>query len=204
MIADLGKLIPVEPRIADADTILKWTEHYKTILRKYGFDNRNEKMFNLVARYLAVRNSKREGFTNLSKGLFLFGGVGTGKTHAMRILSGQFQIEMVTAHELASQYAIGGDKGFIDYVADLQYKELIIDDVGAERELKHFGNAGIIGDYLTKRYELWVYEGKLTHITSNLSEEEFVQRYGIRNWSRLQEMSGLIPCIGEDRRTANN
>ncbi len=200
MIHDIQKFLEVEKNDADVIMVSKWVGHYKTFLQKYKFDDRNQKMFEQVAHYFALRHAKREGFTNLSAGLLLFGGVGTGKTHAMRLLSSHFGIEFVEAQELAVQYAIGGDKGFSEWVADWKYKELIIDDIGAEREVKHFGNAGIVGEFIGQRYNLWTLEGKLTHMTSNLSEEDFIDRYGERTWSRLHEMCGFVSCVGKDAR----
>lgn len=184
----LEMLLPPDLNTVDDEKLKEWQLHFSGVLKKYSFDDKNPEMFERISKYLALRHSKAKGHTNLKSGLLLMGGVGTGKTHAMKIISGIFDIPIVTAQELAREYSIGGDQGFADFVEQVKYKELIIDDIGSEREIKHFGNAGIIGEFISQRYELWADAKKLTHVTTNISKEGFLERYGERNWSRLCEM----------------
>jgi DNA replication protein DnaC len=197
----LQSLLPKEPNIANDEKIKEWQEFFGGVLKNYTFDDKNKEMFEKISHYLALRNCKEKGFTNLNAGLLIMGSVGTGKTLAMNIMSGIFKINIATSQELAREYAIGGDAGFADYVNDLKYKELIIDDIGSERDIKHFGNAGIIGEFITQRYELWVNDKVLTHITTNISKTDFIERYGERNWSRICEMcKTYIVTDKQDRR----
>ena len=67
------------------------------------------------------------------------------------------------------------------------------DDLGAEQSLKYYGNeCNVMGEILLSRYEYFVSNDMLTHITTNLSSPEIENTYGMRVRSRLRETMNLI------------
>jgi DNA replication protein DnaC len=129
------------------------------------------------------------------KGLFFYGGTGTGKTY--------------TLHALARDK--GKVENFVDLLVDMRdamqngfYKQrldeltredhLFIDDIGAEKV------SDFVIEFLylvvNKRYE----NTKRTVFSTNLSLEEFGSRYGERILSRIAEMCVFHEIAGEDRR----
>ncbi len=135
----------------------------------------------------------------------LFGPCGTGKTYAMQIFSGLFEIEFISAAELVRQYAIGGEKQFWEYVEQFKYKSLIIDDIAGEREIKSYGNASPLIDYAAERYMLFRHNRTLTFFTTNAEDrQELKARYGDRIVSRILGMCDPICVTGKDCRLERN
>ncbi|MNQ76367.1 hypothetical protein D3C85_912040 [compost metagenome] len=67
------------------------------------------------------------------------------------------------------------------------------DDLGAEQQIKHFGNdCNVMAEILISRYEQFVENNTVTHITTNLSASEIENLYGNRLRSRLRSMVNLI------------
>jgi len=77
------------------------------------------------------------------------------------------------------------------------------DDLGIEQVQKHFGNeCDVMGEILLSRYDLFISEKVMTHITTNLSASEIEQRYGNRVRSRMRAMFNLMAFSkgSEDKR----
>jgi DNA replication protein DnaC len=67
------------------------------------------------------------------------------------------------------------------------------DDLGAEQQIKHFGNdCNVMAEVLISRYEQFVENNSITHLTSNLSASEIEMLYGNRLRSRMRQMFNLI------------
>ena len=67
------------------------------------------------------------------------------------------------------------------------------DDLGTEQQIKHFGNdCNVMVEILITRYEEFISNGSITHITTNLSASEIEKAYGNRVRSRLRQMFNLI------------
>ncbi len=67
------------------------------------------------------------------------------------------------------------------------------DDLGTEQALKYFGNeCNVMGEILLSRYEYFITQKMITHLTTNLSASELESCYGNRIRSRLREMFNLI------------
>lgn len=49
-----------------------------------------------------------------------------------------------------------------------------------------------MGEVLLSRYDLFVSQGILTHVTTNLSAPEIEQRFGNRVRSRMREMFNVV------------
>ena len=67
------------------------------------------------------------------------------------------------------------------------------DDLGAEQQIKHFGNdCNVMAEVLISRYEQFVENNSITHLTPNLSASEIEMLYGNRLRSRMRNMFNLI------------
>lgn len=73
---------------------------------------------------------------------------------------------------------------------------LFIDDLGAERDNE--SQLDLIAKLIEKRHR----HRRVTVITTNLTRQLRVARYGVRTESRLQEMCETVSMPGADRRTA--
>lgn len=128
---------------------------------------------------------------NRKPGLLLYGTVGSGKTtmalslRHLLIFFGQ-RMDKVSALEL-SRAAKGSED---DYHRYMKSEMLLIDDMGEEPDVvKNFGNEiSPIIEIIYHRYDRQL----LTIITSNLSDDEMRNRYGIRVSDRFKEMFDRI------------
>jgi hypothetical protein len=65
--------------------------------------------------------------------------------------------------------------------------------LGVEGSLKYFGNeCNVMAEILLSRYDLFVSQKIMTHITTNLTASEIENLYGNRVRSRLRKCSNLI------------
>ncbi len=131
------------------------------------------------------------------KGLFLFGGYGTGKTLTVKVLSQMLQAtaypknftpKLKTATEIIDDY-LRSHQNQNEYIVNgLKYADLlIIDDLGAEEIdlVNWFGNKlRPIHSLIEYRYK----RGRLTWFTSNYSLEELRQKYNDYIIDRLKQM----------------
>lgn len=135
------------------------------------------------------------------KGLFIFGGVGTGKTHiayaiARHIYGQKTQVQVLNSAELMDNIRRGYDKPFDETFEELmKYRGLIIlDDVGSEK----------LTEWVAERFYLLVnrkYNQMVPIImTSNFSIQQLAERIGERVASRIVEMCHIVELTGEDRR----
>lgn len=149
----------------------------------------------------------------LSKGLFLWGNIGVGKTTLMHIFSRNKRqcFQVISCRKFSSEYAKHGDD-VIDPYRNILYSipgsdnflqkqtGVCFDDLGTERDAMNYGNRkNIMEEILLDRYDNKVpyYQ---THITTNLSADDIEQRYGTRVRSRMREMFNMIELNGIDLR----
>ncbi|WP_269686358.1 ATPase [Flavobacterium lacustre] len=138
---------------------------------------------------------------DLSKGILLSGPIGCGKTSIMSLIkpftSPLSEYKIKTCRELSFEFA---KKGFetINYYTLKQANQskltgYCFDDLGAEQQIKHFGNdCNVMAEVLLGRYEQFVENKCITHITSNLSASEIERIYGNRIRSRMRSMFNLV------------
>ena len=76
-------------------------------------------------------------------------------------------------------------------------------DLGVENNLKYYGNeCNVMAEILLLRYDLFISQSMLTHITTNLSSSEIESMYGNRVRSRMRQMFNLISFdeVSKDKR----
>ncbi len=195
-----------------AQEIIIEIENQKTELRAYGFEDRQPEDFLAMAEY---RARDRCGMNR--KGLLISGNVGCGKTLAIRSF---IHSKFYRSRDLAKAYT--RDER---YWARLKYGELYtladrtermisynmtIDDFGVEPTVNKFGTKDeCLNEFIEARYELYVYHGAKTFITTNLTlrstdpekkKKGIAERYGERTLSRLKEMCEIVIFQGTDQR----
>ena len=122
----------------------------------------------------------------------LVGNVGVGKTTIVR------QPRMVSAQTLAMDFAIHGMDAITKHInSQIEYQAMtvVIDDLGMEDDVKHFGNQVDPVQYVIHR----VYDINQTAaqkirllLTTNLDKTELQEKYGERTMSRIYEMCDVI------------
>lgn len=135
------------------------------------------------------------------KGIFISGGVGTGKTHiayaiAKHIYGQKINVQVWNSAELMDAIRRGYDKPFDETFEDLMKFRglLILDDVGSEK----------LTEWVAERFYLLVnrkYNQMVPIvITSNFNIQQLAERIGERIASRIVEMCHIVELTGEDRR----
>lgn len=128
-------------------------------------------------------------------GLLLYGSVGSGKTTLAKSICNLIGIlyNSSLSAERKGVYRVSSldlAKRIVDdpaYFSKLKNQELLfIDDVGTEPEsVKSWGNEfSPVTELLYARYDRQLF----TIATSNLADEEFGERYGLRIADRMEEM----------------
>lgn len=155
----------------------------------------------LLVYFLQLKGEALELGIDLTKGILLSGPVGCGKTSLMTLMSyipgpGRNYIlrpcRDVSFEFIQDGYeVIGRYSKFAFHGA--RPKIYCFDDLGAERNLKYFGNdCNVMGEILLSRHDLYVSQGMITHITTNLSASMLETAYGDRVRSRLREQMNLL------------
>ncbi|MCD9017511.1 ATPase [Fulvivirgaceae bacterium QH1ED-6-2] len=139
---------------------------------------------------------------NLEKGIALTGPIGCGKTTLMslmrRVPGPDYSFVLKATRDISFDFQHEGYDIIHRYSRqsyDLRKgpKTYCFDDLGSEQALKHFGNqCNVMAEIILSRYDRFVSEGMLTHITTNLSTDEIETMYGPRVRSRMREMFNLI------------
>ncbi|MBN2743981.1 MAG: ATPase [Marinilabiliaceae bacterium] len=150
---------------------------------------------------------------SLRKGILLSGPVGCGKTslmHLFRLMhkpQDQFIVKPcrdVSFEFIRDGYAVINRYANASYDRNNRPKIYCFDDLGTENALKFYGNeCNVMAEILQSRYDLFINNHMLTHITTNLNSDEIEALYGTRVRSRLREMFNLItfPPATPDKRT---
>ena len=150
---------------------------------------------------------------SLRKGILLSGPVGCGKTslmHLFRLMhkpQDQFIVKPcrdVSFEFIRDGYAVINRYANASYDRNNRPKTYCFDDLGTENALKFYGNeCNVMAEILQSRYDLFINNHMLTHITTNLNSDEIEALYGTRVRSRLREMFNLItfPPATPDKRT---
>lgn len=141
------------------------------------------------------------------RGLVLIGNVGTGKTFfATRYLRCRLRhaVTVVTKYQelgYSNNFQEWLHREYHDKNVDKPPEDVILDDVGAEPVAKRYGETReVIADVIAERYTYWQKHNAKTVITSNLSKQQFDDRYGRRVTDRLAEMCITVEFNGKSAR----
>ncbi|WP_421498018.1 ATPase [Flavobacterium columnare] len=151
----------------------------------------------------AIQDQKEARRLNISlnRGILLCGKIGCGKTSLMHLIKPFMKpkndYKLKTCREVSFEFAKNGFEALQAYTlkAPLQNRlsGYCFDDLGAEQQIKHFGNdCNVMAEILISRYEDFVFNNSITHITTNLSASEIESFYGNRLRSRMREMFNLV------------
>ena len=102
-----------------------------------------------------------------------------------------------TCRELSFEFAKSGYEAINKYTLKQNHQSRLSgycsDDLGAEQQIKHYGNdCNVMAEVLISRYEQFVENNSITHLTSNLSASEIEMLYGNRLRSSMRQMFNLI------------
>lgn len=138
---------------------------------------------------------------DLSKGILVSGSIGCGKTSLMNLVRPfayhAYEYKIKTCREVSFEFAKNGFEAINGYMLKQANQSRLtgycFDDLGAEQQIKHFGNdCNVMAEVLISRYEQFVENKSVTHITTNLSASEIENSYGNRLRSRMRQMFNLV------------
>lgn len=145
-------------------------------------------------------NAEKMGL-DLNKGILISGPLGCGKTSIMHLIKPFFNVKydykIKTTREIAFEFSKNGFESFHLYNQNgtnlNRLTGYCFDDLGAEPQIKHFGNeCNVMAEILLSRYDKFMEDKAVTHVTTNLSASEIESLYGNRVRSRMREMFNLI------------
>jgi energy-coupling factor transporter ATP-binding protein EcfA2 len=138
---------------------------------------------------------------DLEKGLLLTGPIGCGKTTLMNLMRYVTPTDqrfiMKSCRDISFEFIEDGFEVIHKYSRGTLYqynpKTYGFDDLGTEGSLRYYGNeCNIMAEILLTRYDLFVSQRLITHVTTNLAASEIEETYGNRVRSRMREMFNLI------------
>lgn len=147
---------------------------------------------------------------DLRKGLWLEGIVGAGKTTLMNVFR-EFRVTfskgflLSTAAEIACGYSESGSLDtYVNNAHGYSRKPitLCVDELGREPiPAMHYGNKlNVMQHILHQRYNLWQSRGVVTHVTTNLTAKEIINRYDYYVFDRCRQMFNIITINGCSKR----
>jgi energy-coupling factor transporter ATP-binding protein EcfA2 len=155
----------------------------------------------LMYYFLNDEEKAKEHKIDLHKGLMISGPIGCGKTTLLELMKliavPEKKYLLTTSREISFEFIQDGYEVIQRYSKGIPgqhtRRNIAFDDIGTERNLKHYGNeCNIMAEILLSRYDLFIQNGFVTHITTNLSATELEEFYGNRVRSRLRNMCNLI------------
>lgn len=145
---------------------------------------------------------------NIQKGIILSGPVGCGKTSLMFLMNYFFQqgydYKIKPCRDIAFDFAANGYEALDAFTklkgTQVRLNAYCFNDLGTEKQIKHFGNdCNVMAEILISRYEQFIDNKSITHITTNLSASEIEKLYGNRLRSRMRNMFNVISFDSNSR-----
>lgn len=174
----------------------------------FEMDDSNRSLLNELFLYAIGKSQKLD----IKKGLWLYGGIGTGKSTLIKILReydsrinntnydgclmGGFNI--ISASTVVNQFSRTGLDGIDKYC----FKKLTcaFDEVGREPlPVKYYGTEMNVMQYIFQmRYDMRL--DCRTHVTTNLLPEQILPKYSDYIADRINEMFNVVEITGKSRR----
>jgi DNA replication protein DnaC len=158
-------------------------------------------LYKLLAYYLKDEKTANKHGLSIEKGILLTGPIGVGKTSLINIfkffLKNEDRYIIKTCRDISFEFIEDGYNVIHKYSRGISrqvaVKSFCFDDLGVESSLKYYGNeCNVMAEILLSRYDLFVSQKIITHVTTNLSASEIEEIYGNRIRSRMREMFNLI------------
>lgn len=151
----------------------------------------------------AIKDEKSAAALNidLSKGILLSGKNGCGKTSIMHLLKPflhpKFDYKIKTCREVSFEFAKKGSEALEIYTQITNNQNRLtgycFDDFGAEQQIKHFANdSNVVAKIIINRYEPFIENKTVTHLTTNLSMLEIEKLYGSMVSTKIKQMFNVI------------
>lgn len=182
--------------ILESEGKKRYGEHFKI------YPEDREVILKLLSWFLKDANKAEFYNLDLSKGILLSGPIGCGKTSLFTLIRFLLPYEQrfaiiscrdITFNFIQEGYSVIQRYSTKAYNSGYKPITTCFDDLGTESELKYFGNqCNVMGEILLSRYDNFINDGMITHLTTNLSASELENFYGNRVRSRLREMFNLI------------
>jgi len=168
-------------------------------LADHGFENRNAKDYGMIV----------EAFSDIlntpGRGALITGSVGCGKTFAMSALIRAFTIECFDSEQLSKLTMDQQEHQVHDYIR--HGNDIFLDDIGSEDIISSYGNKqNIAADFLINWHahmvKLPVDRRSRMYITTNLTIDQLIVKYGLRIIDRVAEICDFIEMSGKSQRRA--
>jgi len=164
----------------------------------------------LLLYFLGSNQSKYD----LSKGLYIYGDPGCGKSLMLQYVFKRFTSYIgVNSYRIAQSVDICRDmqnNGLLsvsNYVLSHNNKPyvLYVDDFGAGNlKINYFGTpVDVFSELIVNRYPYFVRDGTLTHFSSNVKPSDFITVFDDRIASRMAEMVNMVYVPKYDYRRKN-
>ena len=197
---------------------LDFLEVCRTICPQFQIADNMKSLLNDIMRWCLMLDGKYDP----DKGLWLWGGIGTGKSTMLEIVRGYchlvrrpvcyrekdkpgtmrrdpcaYSFRITNASYVAGMFAKEGYHGIEEYITSCRQA---FDEVGRECiPTGYFGNMENVFQYIfQRRYD--IRRGDFTHVTSNLAPEQIGEIYGDHIYDRCFEMFNFIQMSGESWR----
>lgn len=196
----------------DFNKCLDFIEYHGKLLYGQAFkicEEDKHTIYKLIIYMIKDKETALKQQINLSKGILLSGPIGCGKTSLMHLMKpfSTSDYKIKTCREISFNFAKNGYDTINNFTQKQNFQSKLtgycFDDLGTEQQIKHFGNdCNVMAEILISRYEHFVENNSITHITTNLSASEIEAAYGNRVRSRLRQMLNLIAFnpITKDKR----
>jgi DNA replication protein DnaC len=158
-------------------------------------------IFKLLIYFIRDKETADKLNLNLNKGILLSGPVGCGKTSLMYLCKNftrkPHDFNVKACRDVAFEFAEKGyeclNKFMTKPPAQKRLTTYCFDDLGTEHNIRYFGNdCNVMAEILLSRYDHFIENKTLTHLTTNLAASEIEAYYGNRVRSRMRAMFNLI------------